>query len=209
MNAPVNSHAGNDYAAKLAAQSRTPKEHLVDNKVYYHHHNYAKFHLDFGGSNVKTISFANHRYITDDKREQDQLDLVADYPGTFIYTIPDNEIARAEQLEIARQTQEGVLKAAAAQSADRGQNFDPNVPIIPIVTNVQQNPGMHITPVPVQQGQPQAPQAVAVVGMQNSLSGTQATEDLKLSTPPVVTPPSAADAATARLNAMTAATKSP
>lgn len=202
MNAPVRNLSNNAYAARLASQGRTPPEFQVEPRVYYHHHNYAKFHFDMGGSSVKSVSFANHRYVTDDKREQDQLDLVADLSGSYIYTIPDSDVARELQLEQARLTQEGVLQAAQAQAADRGQSFDPNVPIVPIVSNVPQS-ALQMTPVPQQAPTPQG--AVAVVGMANSLSGTAATETGQLqNTVPNPAPPSSADAAAARLAAMTA-----
>lgn len=188
-------HAGNEYAQRLAALSRTPEQYRVDPKVYYHHHNYARFHFDLGGSNVKSVSFANQVYVTDDKREQDQLDLVADAPGSFIYT---QRGSAAEQELLAFLSQESataIMRTAQAQAAVSNQQFDPNTPILPVQINpVSATPHLHLTPVV----QPQVPQqgGTAVVGMQNSLSGTAAVET---PTQPASPTPAAA-AAIARLN---------
>lgn len=196
-------HAGNEYAARLAAQSRTPENQKVDAKIYYHHHNYAKFHFDLGASNVKTVAFANYMYITDDKREQDQLDLVADAPGTFIYTLKDSDVAAAMMQERAQEAARAVLQTAVASAAAHNQQFDPNAPIIPITT-----PTVTVMPVqPAAVQVQQVPQGVAVVGVQNSFSGTQATEavNAQLTTAKSQTaPPTAADAAVAQLEALTA-----
>lgn len=192
-------HAGNEYAARLAAQARTPDAFKAPPKVYFHHHNYAKFHFDLGGSHVKTVAFANHRYITDDRREQDQLDMVADTPGTFIYTLPDSEVARAMAQELAQESAKSIMQTAAASAAVNNQVFDPNAPIVPVtVTHVQQSPGMHVQHVP---------QGGAVVGLANSLSGTQATEPLTATQmtdkSQQTSAPDAAKLATERLAAMT------
>jgi hypothetical protein len=188
-------HAGNEYAARLAAQSRTPEQFKVEPKIYFHHHNYAKFHFDLNGG-VKSVSFANYRYITDDKREQDQLDLVADAPGTFVYTLPGSDSARAIQQELAQEAQKDVLRAAAAHAASHNQMFDPNAPIVPVtVQHVTQTPGMTVAGVHTSN---------AVVGLANSLSGTQATDPVGAQpTQPSQQSkaPSAADEAFARLNA--------
>ncbi len=183
-------HAGNAYAQKLADSARTPAEHQVPNKTYYNRHNYAKFHFDMGGSAVKTISFANYRYITGDKREQDQLDLVADMPGTMIYTIPNSDVDAALNQELNQALVGDVMKTAAAAAAASGQQFDPNAPIVPVRVN-------HVQP---QQG-------VAVRGTQNSFSGTQAVESIEGKQVPVTAAPDAAQIALERLNAMTAQAK--
>ena len=63
------------YLAELARkQNTTPEEFRAPARVYWHRHNYAKFHFDLAPwkLGVKSIAFANFRYITDDKREQDQ-----------------------------------------------------------------------------------------------------------------------------------------
>lgn len=192
MSSPTN-HAGNDYAARLAAQSRTPEQYKVDAKIYFHHHNYAKFHFDMGGSNVKTVAFANHRYITDDKREQDQLNLVADVPGTFIYTIPDSDVRYAAMKEMTQESAQMVMKAAQARVESSNQPFDGRVPIVPI--NVQQVQHTPVQVQPLTQGQ-------AVVGLQHSFSGTAATEELTAKEVQQTAPPNAAEEARARLSAV-------
>lgn len=201
---PLN-HSGNAYAAALAAQARTPVDQIVDAKMYFHQHNYAKFHFDLGGSRVKTIQFANYRYITDDKREQDQLDLVADCPGTFIYTIPGSDVAAAMVQELAAEANKSIMQTAQAASAVNNQVFDPNAPIIPVnVQTVTQTPGLTVGIAP-NIGKNAQGQGVAVTGLQNSLSGTQPTDGVegKMTTPQTQTSaPSAADEAIARLNAM-------
>jgi hypothetical protein len=196
-------HAGNEYAQRLAAQSRTPEQYKAPVRVYFHHHNYAKFHFDLGGSNVKTVAFANYRYITDDKREQDQLDLVADAPGTFIYTMPESDVARAMAQELQQEATKDVLRTAAAHAATNNQMFDPNSPIVPVnVQHVHQTPGLSVSQVP-QTG-------VGVVGLASSLSGTQATEPVHAqatTSAQQTKAPSAADEAAARLATMTAQAK--
>ncbi len=164
-------HSNNEYAAKLAQQSRTPKQHQVPAKVYFHRHNYAKFHFDMGTpGNTKSAAFANYRYITDDKREQDQLDLVADAPGTMIYTMADSDVNAALEIELQQEMAKSVKTAAQAHAAVHGQQFDPNAPIVPMRSEPIQPTAVRVTPV--------APQGHAVKGMQNSLSGTQATEGI-------------------------------
>lgn len=185
----MSNHATNAYAARMAAQALTPAEFKVEPRVYYHTHNYARFHIDLGPGRTKTVTFANYRHITDDKREQDQLDLVADQPGTFIYTIPDSDVARAMQEELAREQQQDVLKTAQAAAAVSGQQFDARTPIVPVVHNMA------------------GPQGVAVVGMQNSLSGSIATPGLVTAPEQQVAAPNAQTAALDRLNAMTADAK--
>lgn len=206
MTSNAQNHAGNEYARRLAEQSRTPKEHRVDAKVYFHRHNYAKFHFDLGVSgSTKTIAFANYRYITDDKREQDQLDIVADAPGTMIYTMADSDVNAALEQELRGELQKDVIRTAQAQAASHGQQFDPNQPIVPVhsqpltPTTVQVRP---VTP-----GAQQAPQGVAVTGMQNTFSGTQATEQVGGAAVAVETPPTVQSEALARLAAMTESAK--
>lgn len=141
--APMNPRSNisvNEYARRLAEQSRTPDDFLVEPKIYFHHHNFARFHVDLGDSRVKTIAFANHRYLTDDKREQDQLDMVADIPGTFIYTLPDSDAQRAIEEELAGELRKSVLQTAEARAGDNKQTFDPNVPVIPAMQGVQNTP---------------------------------------------------------------------
>lgn len=200
----------NEYAKKLIEASRTPSEFLVAAKVYFHHFNYAKFHIDLGGSRVKSVSFANKRYITDDKREQDQLDLIADIPGTFIYTLPDSEIDAAIREELRRELVKDVMQTAVATAAVQNQQFDPNAPIIPV--NVQPvastNVSVQQVPQTVQQTQqiPQAPPGV--VGLANSFSGTQANDPISgtaTTTENQTKSVTATDEAAARLAAMTMA----
>jgi hypothetical protein len=166
---PVNPSSNvtvNEYARRLAEQSRTPSEYLVEPKIYFHHHNYAKFHIDLGASRVKTIGFANHKYITDDKREQDQLDMVADMPGTFIYTLPDNDAKHAIEQELQAQLYSSIQQTAQARALSQNQMYDPNVPVIPV--NVQHVQGTPMSVYPVGGN----------VGMQSSVSGTQAVTPL-------------------------------
>lgn len=199
-------HAGNEYAARLAEQSRTPPEFKVETKIYFHHHNYAKFHVDLGGSRVKTIAFANHRYITDDKREQDQLDLVADNPGTFIYTMSENDVSRMMAQEAAALNFAQIMGTAAAAAAVNQQPFDPNVPIVPVNVNPVQPTMMTVAPV-VPQNMQGAVAGVGTVGLANSFSGTQATEALNATmTQPAeqTVAPNASSEAMARLAALTA-----
>lgn len=202
-------HANNDYARRLAEASRTPADHQVPTKAYYHHHNYAKFHFDLGGSRVKTVAFAQHCYITDDKREQDQLDLVADYPGTFIYTVKDGEVAAAMQQERMVEAAKTILATAAANASVHNQMFDPNTPIVPVrVQDNQQTPGLQVTPVPRQQSPAHVQgQGVAVVGLGNSFSGTQAVDPVSAeftSASNQVRAPNAADVASANIAALAA-----
>lgn len=193
-------HAGNEYAARLAANSRTPESQKVAAKMYFHQFNYAKFHFDLGGSNCKSVQFANYRYITDDKREQDQLDLVADAPGTYIYTIPDSDVAHALAQEANQESARSIMQAAAAAAAVNGHMFDPNVPIIPVnVQPVHQTPNMQVAIVPQQ--------LQTTVGIQHSLSGTAGIEPVganPTSAASQTRAPSAADEAMARLRMMTA-----
>lgn len=203
MNAPLD-HSMNEYAKKLTEAARTPKEFQVPPKMYFHHHNYAKFHVDLGGSRVKSIAFANYRYLTDDKREQDQLDLVADVPGSFVYTMADSDVDAIIRQELSSELRQDILRTAVAQAADRNQQFDPNAPIIPVQVQALQQTPMQITPV-ANPGQPQ--NAGAVVGLQNSGSNSQAVEQLTgrpTTAAEQTKAPSAADAAVAQLNAMTA-----
>ncbi len=197
------SHAGNEYARRLAEQARTPENFKVEPRVYFHRHNYAKFHFDLGiPGATKTVAFANYRYITDDKREQDQLDMVADVPGTMVYTLKDSEVNAALEQELKQEQRNSVVAAAQAQAAAHGQNFDPNVPIVPVnVQHIGQSPGIMVNPMQ------QAPQGVAVVGMQNSLSGTQATGDMSLNPVIQTASPDAAAEALARLQMLTNAAK--
>lgn len=205
------SHVGNEYAARLAAASCTPDSHKVAPRVYFHRHNYAKFIFDLGGSAVKSVAFANFRYITDDKREQDQLDLVADVPGTFIYTISDSEVARAMEQELQNEATREIVRTAAASASVHNQQFDPNSPIVPVmgaqvtVQHMRPTPGLQVVP-------SSQPQQHAVVGIQSSFSGTQATEALSAvaTTPGSQTQsPSSTDEAVARLNALVSQAKSP
>lgn len=185
-------HAGNAYAARLAAQARTPEQFKVESRIYFHHHNYAKFHFDLGGSNVKTVPFANHRYITDDKREQDQLDLVADVPGTFIYTLADSDVARAMAQELQKEQVGDVLRTAAASAAVHNQQFDPNAPIVPVNVQHVQPTGMTVAAVSQQ----------AIVGLQNSMSGTSAVDIARATQQAKVAAPDAVAEAKARLDAV-------
>lgn len=197
-------HASNEYAKRLAEQSRTPEQFKVGPKVYFHRHNYAKFHFDLGQQGaVKTVAFANYRYITDDKREQDQLDMVADAPGTMIYTISDSEVNAALEQELAQELHKDVMRAAQAQAAAHGQAFDPNQPIIPVNGGVQARPVVS-TPVVAK---PLGAQGTAVVGMQNSLSGTQATEPVNVTTPAQAASPTAD--ALAKLQSLTEMAQQP
>jgi hypothetical protein len=174
--------------------------------MYFHHHNYAKFHVDLGGSRVKSVSFANYRYITDDKREQDQLDLVADIPGSFIYTMANSDVDAMLRQELQQIGQQGVMQTAQAASAAAGQQFDPNTPIVPVMVQHVQATQMHTQP--VGQRVAPAPSGGAVVGLQTTFSGSQATDGLSAAVATTeanqTRPPSAADAAAARLAAMTA-----
>jgi hypothetical protein len=191
----------NEYARKLADAARTPSQHKVDPKVYFHHFNYAKFHFDLGGSAVKSVSFANHRYITDDKREQDQLDMVADVPGTFIYTLPESEVDAAIQRELQQELANSVMQTARAHAAVHGQQFDPNTPIMPV--QVQ-----HVQPTPVQVAP--ASGGRAVVGMQSSMSGTTAVDPIAANLTQAaeqMKAPSSADEAAARIAALTQTAK--
>lgn len=191
-------HAQNEYARRLAESSRTPAEFKVDAKVYFHHHNYAKFHFDLGGSRVKSAAFANYRYITDDKREQDQLDLVADVPGSFIYTVPDSDVAALMQAEQAQELKNTLLQTAVAVAQTNNQQFDPNAQTVPVqVQNVTATP---LQAMPVHQP--------AGTGLQHTMSGTQAIDPiaarLTQAADQTKPPMSAAEAAAARLAAMTA-----
>lgn len=201
-----NNHVGNEYAARLAAQSRTRPENKVEPKVYFHRHNYAKFHFDFGtAGSAKTVAFANYRYITDDKREQDQLDFVADLPGTMIYTMADSEVNAALEQELKQELAKSVAQTAQAQAASHGQQFDPNQPIVPVHSQAPQQTSVQVRP--VTPGAQQAPQGVAVVGMANTFSGTQATEQVNGSAIPVEASPTVQSEALARLAAMTESAK--
>lgn len=201
-NVQVKSHAGNEYAKRLAEQARTPENFKVEPKVYFHRHNYAKFHFDLGiPGSTKTVAFANYRYITDDKREQDQLDIVADVPGTMIYTLAQSDVNAALEQELAQEQRKDVMAAAQASAAAHGQSFDPNTPIVPVkVQHVGQSQGVSVSPV-------QAPQGVAVTGMQNTFSGTQATETVDAKAVVQTASPTAESIALERLNSMTANAK--
>lgn len=168
--------------------SRTPEQYRVPARTYYHQHNYAKFHFDLGvAGSCKTVEFANYRYITDDKREQDQLQFVADIPGTFIYTLPDNEIATQMERERQQEFNRAVHQTAAAAAADSNRQFDPNAPIVPVNSAT--------------------PHGMAVVGVQHSLSGSVASNPMTVK--PVVqsAAPSAVDAARENLMKTVAAAK--
>lgn len=170
--APMNPKSNvtvNEYARRLAEQSKTPDEFLVEPKIYFHHHNFARFHVDLGDSRVKTIAFANHRYITDDKREQDQIDMVADVPGTFIYTLPDNEAKHAIEEELQRELTKSVMQTAEARTLTNKQVFDPNVPVVPV--QVQQ---VHPTPMQVMP---------ANTGMQNTMNSGMNTTTMRPTLP--------------------------
>lgn len=168
QNAATNEYAARQLAA-AAARLLTPKEFVVEPRAYFHQHNGAKFHVDLGKSNVMTIMFANYRVVTDDKRVQEQLDLVADQPGTFIYTMPQNEAARIIEHELQIEKQKQVMQTAAAQAGVHNQQFDPNTPIVPVITQAQQMP-MTMQQMPSY--------SAPGTGMQNSFSGTQATDAL-------------------------------
>ncbi|TXH43989.1 MAG: hypothetical protein E6Q97_33340 [Desulfurellales bacterium] len=189
--------ANNAYAAAIIARAleaaRTPDEFKVAPKVFYHTHNGAKFHIDLGPGRVKTIAFINHKYVTDDKREIDQLELVADTPGTFIYTLPDSDAAKIMQEELAKEARTDIMKTAQAQAAVHGQQFDPNTPVVPVATHAS-------VTVPLAA----APYVPPNTGMQNSFSGTvPGAPELPLTKPEDQTAPpaSAALAALAKLTA--------
>lgn len=129
----------------------TPEEHKVSDKTYYHQHNYARVHPLVGGV-VQVIAFANHRFTTDDIRIQKELDLVADVPGTMIYTRKDAESAQMVVQEAAAVLQDQLQQTAAASDA---------------VNNRAPQPGAVIVPVQVSTGQ-------GVPGMVSSLSGSAA-----------------------------------
>lgn len=155
------------HLAKLAReQNRTPDEFRTEPRVYWHRHNYAKFHFDMSPwkLGVKTIAFANFRYITDDKREQDQLDLVVNAPGTMIYNVPDSDARRVFDHELQMQLTEQVTGAARANAAAHNQVYDGNVPIQQVLN---QQPTISV--LPIQNGQ-------AVVGMGNSFNAVSAVE---------------------------------
>jgi hypothetical protein len=154
--------------------SRTPDEFKVAEKTYYHQNNYARFHFSLGASSVKSVEFANHRYITDDKREQSQLDAVADNPGTFIYTRTDSPAAQRMANELATEKQKALQATAAARAADSGVQNDPNAPIVAAVIGG----------------------TASMLNPQNTFSGTTATVEVKV---PEDNP---AAAALAKLNAM-------
>lgn len=180
--------ANNAYAAAIIARAleaaTTPAEFRVDPKVFYHTHNGAKFHIDQGPGRVKTVAFINHKYVTDDRREIDQLNLVADVPGTFIYTLPDSDTAKIMQQELANEARADIMKTAQAAAAAHGQSFDPSTPVIPVA--MQNN-----ATVPMQVSQYVAPNT----GMQNSLSGTVAgAPTLPLTTPEMQKAPPASAA---------------
>lgn len=155
------------------AANRTPDEFKVPAKMYFHAHNGARFHIQYTDNhgnpvpgNVKTLTFGNSRYMTDDAREQKQLDMVADVPGTFIYTLPDNEAAKILEDEIAMETRKQIEAAARAASAMAGRQYNPNDPIVPVSLEPGHAPaGLQVRPI-----------APAHTGMQNSFSGTAATE---------------------------------
>lgn len=157
--------------------AKTPDEFKVPAKTYFHQHNYAKFHFNLGvPGSCKTVEFANYKYITDDRREQEQLFFVADVPGTMIYTIKDSEIAHAIAHEQQQEAHGQIQKAAQAQAAVSGQHFDPSAPITPINN-----------------------QASAIVGMQNSFSSAQATTQVQVTPLHQSAAPSAVELARAKL----------
>lgn len=181
-------HVGNTYLARLADMAKTPEEFRVEAKFYYHQHNHAMFHFDLGGSKVKSVAFVNNLYITDDKREQDQLDAIADVPGSFIYTSPNNQQEQEFRTWIEQYRNDAVVAAAQARSAVAGQQFDPRVPIVPVLTDGQvQNQQQRfapppLTPVNIRQAPPPVPaqenRQPAIVGTQNTFSGTTATPNV-------------------------------
>lgn len=156
QHAPLN-QAAIDHA--LAA-SRTPEKYRVPVKVYFHNHNGAMFHFywlleDGKTPHTKSVMFVNYKYVTDDSREQEQLDAIADRPGTFVYTMRNSEVEQHMAQERALQQAEQIQGAARSAVETTGRQFDPSVPVVP----VSMAPG-------------HAPQGMAVVGMQNSMSGT-------------------------------------
>lgn len=164
----------NEYAASIARrieeQMRTPEEFKRPPRVYYHHHNGANFVFDLGGGKVKAVKFINHKYITDDKREMDQLDMVADFPGTFIYTKGDTDAAHIMEQEAEEERNKAINQAAMASSADKGQQFDTRVPIIPVqIAGSQQPHGLTVV------GGQQA-FTPPNVGTASTMSGTSATD---------------------------------
>lgn len=180
------------YLAELARkQNTTPEEFRAPARVYWHRHNYAKFHFDLAPwkLGVKSIAFANFRYITDDKREQDQLDLVVNQPGTMIYSVPDSDARKVFDHELQAQLTEQVTAAARANAGAHNQIFDSNVPIQAVV-----NQQPTITALPLQNGG-------AVVGMGNSFNAVAAVDvpsNAQLTTPETqVLPPTAAAAMSA------------
>jgi hypothetical protein len=176
-------HSNNAYAAALAASARTPEQFKVPPRAYFHQHPHAKFHFDLGGSRVKTVSFAGGVYVTDDKREQDQLDLVVDVPGAFIYQMKDSEVAAAMARELQNEQRTEVMKTAQAVAAAHGQQFDPNSPIVAVNTG-------------------HTPQGLAIVGAANSFSGTQATQPMTATPTTPASQTSAQQTAIQQLNKM-------
>jgi hypothetical protein len=167
--------------------SRTPAEFQAPVKTYYHQNNYARFHFTLGGSAIKSIEFANHRYITDDKREQAQLDAVADLPGTFIYTRTDSPVAARIAAELNQEKQRALQATAEARAQDLGVKNDPNAPIVPATVSGANPNGLNA---------------------QNSFSGTTATPEVTaVAVTMVPSPPNPASDALAKLNAMVPAAK--
>jgi hypothetical protein len=190
--------SNNEYAAKqlaaAAARLLTPEQYRTEPKVYFHQHNGAKFHVDLGKGNVMTVMFANYKLVTDDKRVQEQLDLVADQQGTFIYTLPQSEAAQILEREREEELRKAVLATAQARAGQLGQQFDPSAPIIPVA---MQNP---VVP------QVMGTYLAENTGMQSSISATQPTEAIsgRFTTPADQTkPPTAELSPLEKLNALT------
>jgi hypothetical protein len=148
---------------------KTPEEFKVEPKTYYHMHNYARFIFADPEGAARPVQFGNHKYITDDKREQRQLDLVADRPGTMIYTIA--ETVKNELAERQHQLTEQVEGAAAATFADRNLRNDPSQPVVPINN--------------------------AVVGAASSISNVTPVQPVtvQMNQPPITNPPTPASVA--------------
>lgn len=190
--------ATNEYAAKQLAAAAvrllTPDEFKTTPKIYFHQHNGAKFHVDLGKSRTQTVMFANYRLVTDDKRVQEQLDLVADQPGTFIYTLPNNEAAHYIEQELQRELQQSVMQTAAARSGERGEMFDPNAPIVPVQTQAQTMHSMTQTYLAPGTGMQSS---IGPANLGDTISGQQTTPAMQTK------PPGSSGDALAKLNAMT------
>ena len=194
------------YLAKQAMEETSvPEQYKRAPKVYFHRHNYANFIFDFkpwGSETVKKVSFANYKYITEDIREQEQLDMVANKNGTMIYTASEAEMrSMLDNQMLQEMRQQTIMQTAAAVAGSRNQQFDANVPIQAVA---------HETP--TIQFVPQATQGIGHVGIQSSLAGTASVEvptSLALTSPADQTaPPTAVAGANASLLAALNAVKS-